>query len=371
MTDTGRTVSTADASARNRTLDAVRFALIAAVMAYHYTIRWTPPHNPHDLYHYGTSYSPYFEIGLYGVHVFFMLSGYFVAIALDRYSDAVAFLYRRVIRIYPAFLVCCTLTFALGPVMPAQFRVGAWDYILSLGFVAENVGARFVDGAYWSLAVEMKFYLFACLLFALLGRRYWIGLIGVGAAGALLGLVAPKAAKEILLAPYMPMFLAGVGLAHHAAFRRGAVAVPLYAVSAALLALHRDTFALHGEPSGLVAACVAGAMILVVLVACSGIDVALGPLPYLGVISYEIYLLHQKIGVAIIGAARDGLGLSDLGAMLLAAAAVVAGAAFVHEVLQKPVRAALVMLWTSGWSRIRRRDAGAVPGAPARVAIRR
>lgn len=114
----------ARASARNRAMDTVRFGLIAAVMAYHYTVRWRPPHNPHDLYGYTHSYSKYVGIGAYGVHIFFMISGCFVACALAKYADGPLFLYRRPHRIYPAFLVCCTLTFALVAFMRADFQVG-------------------------------------------------------------------------------------------------------------------------------------------------------------------------------------------------------------------------------------------------------
>lgn len=340
-----------DAGRRNRALDTVRFALIAAVMIYHYTVRWRPPHNGHDLYRYASTYSEYWEIGAYGVHLFFMISGFFIAAALAKYADGSVFLYQRLRRIYPAFLVCCTLTFVAVAVMPPDFKVGPLDYVLTLGFVADNVGAHLVDGAYWSLAVEMKFYLFAALLFALMGRRYWLGLTAVGFLGAGVGMFAPKIAKEILLAPYMPMFLAGIGLHFHVTVGRRDVAVALYAACVALLVVHVNAFTLHGAPSRLVALCVVTAMGLIVLLVRSGAEVSFGPTAYLGVVSYEIYLLHQKIGVAIIGAARRDLGLPDVAAMLLAALSVVAVAILVHEVLQKPIRSAMDWAWARGRDR--------------------
>lgn len=340
---------------RNRTLDTVRFVLIAAVMLYHYTVRWRPPNNDVDLYKYFSLYSDYLEICAYGVRIFFMISGFFIASALTKYYDGTLFMYNRLRRIYPAFLVCCTLTFALVAVMPAEFEVGLLDYIFSLGFIAGNVGAHFVDGAYWSLAVEIKFYLFAYLSFAAMKSRYWIGLIALSLLGAIVGTFAPKIAKEILLGPYMPMFLAGIGLYYHATVRRRDIAFSLYATCIALLVVHIDFFTLHGVPSRLVVLCVAAAMVLIVALVCSGADFAFGPTAYLGVISYEIYLLHQKIGVTIIASARRDLGLSDVGAMLLAALSIIALSMLVHQVLQNPIRSAMDWAWARGRARLDRR----------------
>lgn len=363
MLCTGDSASAITRQRRNGTMDTIRFVLIFGVMVYHYTVRWRPPHNEQDLYGFQAIYNNGLELGAYGVHVFFMLSGFFISISIARYATATEFLYNRLVRIYPSFLICCTLTFALIPTMPTRFGVSTIDYLLSLGFLAENVGGRFVDGAYWSLAVEMKFYLFVCVSVAAMGRRYWVGLIALGLLGSIVGSFHPKVAKEILIAPYLPMFLAGVALSYQTKLRNASVAMAIYLSAAVLFVLHVDAITLDHEPSKLAAACVAAAIGSIIVLVSADVEISTGLTAYLGVISYEIYLLHQKIGVTIIGYARRNLDVPDVLAIGLAMLTVIGLAALVHEVLQKPFRTALMWGWRA-WAGRAGRERGARAETP-------
>ena len=332
--------------ARDHSLDAFRAIFILAVMVYHYLVRWTPPAAPRDLYGYAYTYDTLFEIGMFGVHAFFLISGLFITVTLVRSGDAITFMYKRVLRIYPAFLVAATFTFLVLLVAgPPEFRVGLRDYVLTLTLFAGNLGGRYVDGAYWSLAVEMKFYFWVAVAYQFLRGRFWMGLIGLEIAGALLGLIQPKIAKEILLAPYLPFFLAGIGLAYRSRLGDPRTATILFVAAALGYAWHWGFVALGDGRVLLPNLALLAAIGTIFLFALSPLRINWAPLTYLGLISYEVYLVHQYLGVMVIGAARRILGLPDAAAFLLACLTAVALAAFLHHVAQRPIQALFGLAW--------------------------
>jgi peptidoglycan/LPS O-acetylase OafA/YrhL len=78
----------------------------------------------------------------------------------------------RVRRLYPAYWVACTLCFvavrlfrpAFGAVGSSSiFDVSLRDYCYNLTMLQTFFGVRDVDGAYWTLAVEITFYFLVSL----------------------------------------------------------------------------------------------------------------------------------------------------------------------------------------------------------------
>lgn len=117
------------------------------------------------------------DVGKVSVLVLFALSGYFVMAALyksrGRYERPItAFAYQRFFRLFPLYW----LSLILGVMFP-------WDdpaKAFSLAVIAINAtmlqGFVFVEnviGLYWTLQIEITFYVLCILLFALrLGARY-------------------------------------------------------------------------------------------------------------------------------------------------------------------------------------------------------
>lgn len=118
------------------------------------------------------------------VQGFFMLSGYLVCGSYDRLRSPALFYKRRLTRIYPAYLAAVLLFLALGIVQAILFgNQVAWSevprYLVAnlstLNFLKPDVGGVFADnplqvinGALWSIKVELMFY-------ASLPLLYWIG----------------------------------------------------------------------------------------------------------------------------------------------------------------------------------------------------
>lgn len=138
-----------------------------------------------------------FNLGKYGVEIFFMISGFVIVKSLQRHRDIRSFVIDRVARIYPLFLVLHLAVFTAGPLVGHKFFAGVdavgWLYrfavnLLLLPGVFDLPLAQLVA---WSLSYEVAFYALAVLAMALAGssagwraRAGWVGWM-VAAAGLL------------------------------------------------------------------------------------------------------------------------------------------------------------------------------------------
>ena len=126
------------------------------------------------------------------VQGFFILSGYLVFGSYDRIRDARTFYQRRFLRIYPAYLVAVLFFLTLGVVQALVIGQGVrWmdlgpylaANLTTLNFLYPTVGGVFsgnslnvINGALWSIKVELMFYALVPFLYAF-AVRYPIGLL--------------------------------------------------------------------------------------------------------------------------------------------------------------------------------------------------
>jgi peptidoglycan/LPS O-acetylase OafA/YrhL len=135
--------------------------------------------------HYGGAYSvigPPFWFGWIGVQIFFVISGFVIPYSA-RTATLSSFLISRATRLYPAAWICATITALdlwITHTVPqfAPHLTSAW-----LRSVLLSPFGPWVDGVYWTLAVEMCFYFLIALLLAA-GRFRSIGKV-MGTLGAL------------------------------------------------------------------------------------------------------------------------------------------------------------------------------------------
>ena len=202
-------------------IDLLRFLAALAVVVYHYTFRGYAEG------HYSPLAFPKLgrvtRYGYLGVELFFIISGYVVLLSAQGKTVRQFFL-SRVTRLYPAFWVACTLTFLVkllwgpGPAdtaMSPQLHAGPLQYAVNLTMLPEFMHFGVMDGAYWSLTIEIIFYLLVAILigFDLLKHltlviALWLAytaLPGAVRSGTLL--------PTLLFPPYSPYFAAGMLLA--------------------------------------------------------------------------------------------------------------------------------------------------------------
>ncbi len=139
-------------------LDALRGLAAAAVMLYHYTA-WYPFLTGSKL----PISAPY---GIFGVELFFVISGFVIFMTLERTPSLAEFIAARVARLYPAFLasMLATLWLTAESLRPDQL-------FANLTMVPLALGQMPYDGSYWSLRFELEFYVLAALCVLVLHWR--------------------------------------------------------------------------------------------------------------------------------------------------------------------------------------------------------
>jgi peptidoglycan/LPS O-acetylase OafA/YrhL len=139
----------------------------------------------------------WFSPGLYGIMVFFLVSGYIVPASLERRGSVRGFWVSRIFRLYPLFLVAAVLKLVLSGLHLATDTVD--DVGLSaLGHVfmlQDLLGVVPLINVMWTLSYEMAFYLIITLLFVAGVHRASAGFAtGFACASLLLGGILPQVA---------------------------------------------------------------------------------------------------------------------------------------------------------------------------------
>ena len=165
----------ADFSKNN--LDCLRLILASIVALFHLCILSGTP----VFYALGDHLSPHFAI-----RGFFVISGLLIYRSYTRSSSIKSYFEKRFRRIYPAYftiIVAAAITLCLLSTLPASlyFGFGFWKYLganlLFLNFLAPSLPGVFtlnsmpaVNGALWTLKIEVAFYLFVPVMHYLCSR---------------------------------------------------------------------------------------------------------------------------------------------------------------------------------------------------------
>lgn len=162
--------SQAFASARLRHIDALRAIAALLVVCLHVTQSYagigaagqTPGRWMADL-------AQGFDIGRIGVVLFFLISGYVIPSSIhpDRPAPYATFVIRRFCRIYPAYWLSIPFcAFATWWLWGLPFTTG--DFLVNLTLLQDVFGFRPASGVYWTLLVELVFYLL-CIVLSITG----------------------------------------------------------------------------------------------------------------------------------------------------------------------------------------------------------
>lgn len=148
---------TPGAGLRLYTIDLLRFLAAIAVVFYHYTAR--PSHNDFP------NLAQLTQFGYLGVPLFFMISG-FVIFASAEKGSASQFVISRATRLFPAFWVGVTVT-ALIIYLTERSHTPISQYLANMTMLNDYLGVKNIDGVYWTLQAELKFYFCVFLLLTL------------------------------------------------------------------------------------------------------------------------------------------------------------------------------------------------------------
>lgn len=293
------------------------------------------------------SHGAIFVAGKMGVDIFFILSGFLMALLAERESGfGKGLLLRRVARIVPLYYLMTLALFALALVAPGLLNSAATDPLhlgASLLFVPYDDGNGAMNpvlGLGWTLNYEMFFYVVMAVYLKLTGDRTLTGVVIV-----LAGLVATGQVLESDSVPVRfytdPIILEfAAGILAYRFFYRGGVRLgrgtcwAMLAAAVAATALHGDD-ATNGDQR-LLALGMPAMLIVVAGIHCFPANAAW--LGRLGDWSYATYLLHVyviqfavKLVLPVESALADPLLLS-----VLVLPVIVFGSALLHRFVEMP-----------------------------------
>ena len=332
--------------ARVNEIDLLRFLAALAVVFYHYAFRGASAGGLSAMSY--PAIAPVAQYGFLGVHLFFMISGFVILMTASRGGMA-DFAISRAVRLYPALWVCCTLTFVATLAIGApRFSASAGQYFANLTLLGGFFNVRPMDGVYWSLFVELRFYALTLAILALGRIHHSQRLLAVWLlVSALLQAMPDSKLAYLLIADYSAFFIGGAAcyLIWSAGASRGRLALLAGAWLLALVQAIREAaglglrFAMTFEPLAVASAVTAFfGVLLAIALHRSG---WFGRQRWLlaGALTYPLYLLHQNVGYMLFNRYAPVVERHLLfwGVILLALTAAYA----VHRLVERPLAARL------------------------------
>jgi len=235
------------------------------------------------------------QYGWLGVHTFFVISGFIIPYSLYQYRysirDYFRFIGKRLARLHPPYLASLVVVVAVYLATLAIFPnahiprldLSLRQFVDHFFYLNDFVGKTWLNAAYWTLSIELQWYLLLGLTFPLLANRSWI----VQVAGAMLMLIGYRLIGSFhVIFHSVPIFLIGVFVFQ---YRMGLSSAWRMLLSIAAM------FALMKTPIG---------MPVSIVSTITGLLIAFATLENrwcnrLGEISYSVYLLHLPVGLGL------------------------------------------------------------------------
>lgn len=243
-----------------------------------------------------------FDLGAWGVCVFFVLTGFFLIPSLVSSRSLGSYYKKRIVRLYPSYIPCVIITYLLMTCAPplGNRNVGFIAFLGNLTMFQLFLGLPNVDGAYWTLAVQLVVYIAIGAIFFLVKKN--VGkLLNVMFIWMVVGCVVSFLNNHlgftkltfITDAKFIQLFIQGL-LVYCIGAKQGK---PLWIYIFLTLCVCYDLLWFS------VSYFVFNSILIVVMLVVQLTDVSLkkkGLLVFIGSISFPLYLLHQNIGYLII-----------------------------------------------------------------------
>ena len=330
-------------------LDALRGIGALCVLIFHYSTRF------HELFPQASHVPFSFPGGNYRVLLFFTISGFAIFFTLDRIGSVADFVVNRFARLYPAYIVAMLLTLGIEYLAHAtQLLVGPVAILANFTMLQGFAFMPEVDGAYWTLTVEIGFYVCMIALWRFAGLKRLEPMLAVWLAIRWLYFAWPDMPERIimlLVLRYLPFFVIGMLSYRVWSGQRSWRQQTPYTLLALASVATIETWDVT------IVACVL-ILTFAALIAGRLHFLSLRPLVWLGGISYSFYLIHQHVGfIVMLEVAKAGYS-PWVGFFAAFAVALLLGTA-INRAVERPAGEAILGWWK------RRRAGPAVAIVPA------
>ncbi|MFJ5217930.1 acyltransferase family protein [Streptomyces sp. NPDC088354] len=332
---------------RLHTLDGLRLIAALSVLLFHYLSRgadvshaWGQPSREVL-----PAWTPVSDYGWLGVEFFFLISGF--VICMSAWGRGLGqFLRSRITRLYPAYWAAIVLISAALTAFPVVTdRPGIHQILLNLTMLHEPLGTPDVSGVFWSLWVELRFYLlFALVVWKGVTYRSTVAFCCLWTVGTVITHAANDRLLNNLLVPqYSAYFIAGIGF--YLIHRFGSHAVAWGIVGVSWLIAQETVVAETERFSKMIHTHLSGGVASAVVTLCFAVmaGVALGwfrhvnwrRLTFAGTLTYPLYLVHESIGHLVIYGLHDHHG--PVATLAITTAAMLVLAWLLHVLAEKPL----------------------------------
>ena len=330
-------------------LDILRLVSALLVLGFHYGFRMQISGEGGGLgFPELAPYAMWFDTGLL---IFFAISGYVIALSAEG-RTAYEFAAGRVARLWPTFVLCATITaivlsvWSVPGIAPPTIR----QWLAHAVIISRGLGEPFLDGAYWTIAYEIIFYVWIFLLIATgqFQRNWRIAVIAwllISVANELV--IDSGVLRKLLITEYSGYFAFGLVL-----YKTRQQASPgklcLLAGAAAWAVVTPfliepdfvEMYGLSRSPAGL--ALIGPVALAAVTISATARSISIPPALAiaLGGLTYPLYLLHQHIGYAVF--ARFGTGTNRWFLALCLLSALLVVSLGIARFVEPPARRAIV-----------------------------
>lgn len=285
-------------------LDRLRCLAVIAIVAQHYLESAFP-----------VAAKPFLSLGpgVFGVALFFMISGYVIPLSHKTAEDWRSFVIRRIFRILPMYWVTLNLVVALGAFGLAPYAeivgmLGPMTLISNAVLLFEYAGDPALLGVAWSLSLEFIWYGMFCVMICIWGAKRSSGLSLIYSVG-LIALCAISILADTRL-PFGRMLMLNAALLGFARFQLDAgelgltqfLRINIGFIAAMGISLWTG-FSYFEHPAVSISSNITAwsASYFIFTISCSS-KLSLPSMPptasifgFLGLWSYSIYLLHEPL----------------------------------------------------------------------------
>lgn len=338
---------------RLRLLDGLRIVAALAVLGYHFTAQHNSAWAGQTTNEVFAGLGRFTAYGALGVQLFFVISG-FVILRSAWNVPIGAFAASRIGRLFPAYWLAVLFTGGLLIYFPIPDRQTTWHaVVVNLTMTQQAVGVSDVEGVYWTLWSELRFYVLigVLMLIGITTRRVlalcalWPVAGALAATGVDLASGGPMPVLVQALNPgYAPLFAGGMAL--YVIYREGHSLVAWLVVGFdAILACQETVLAFlpkmvrnTGRPltERGVWVCVLAAFVVVAVVTLTPAARASWRwLTTAGALTYPLYLTHQSFGYLLLRSFYPRMSRNV--ALLAVVAACLLLAWLIHRAVERPV----------------------------------
>jgi peptidoglycan/LPS O-acetylase OafA/YrhL len=284
---------------RFKELDALRGVAALLVVFFHFTSG-------------RPEFNQFFKLGTTGVDLFFIISGFVIIMSLEHVAKGIDFVINRVSRLYPTYWVVVTFTFIIYLFRRGEILLpDVVNYFGNLTMFQFYLRLPNIDGPYWTMIIEMIFYILVLVLFKfkLLKRLNIIGVLICLITVILTQFfwsypMVSFLVRGVPLLQFFPLFFAGT--VFYKIYLNKQSGYLMYLIILFCLVCQLLLFSHAGRSWSIISHFQYGVMLstyflIFILFVNNGLKFIVNKVTlFLGKISYALYLVHQYISLAVI-----------------------------------------------------------------------